>query len=192
MPFWMPGDPLSESFWSELNVDMQGGHRQLFDRIAHMAFGTFDLQPGVWAQFTFAVLWARGQDNMDSLVQLKALAADLHADKAELLAPRSLKRALFQDGNPGQGPQHSFWVDEPYPNPADDRLTLRASFDSSGPATVRISDMLGRTHVERTIHAEAAGPRDITLDTSRLTPGSYTVTVESSSHRATHSFVVLR
>ena len=192
MPYWMPGDPVTGAFWSERNYDGSGTEWSLGDRRGIFSTPTFDLAPEEWAQVTFALVWARGSDHLDSITHLRRVTSDIHAAAETLLAPRTLKPPLFEDGNPPETPQFPFWVDEPYPNPADDNLTLRASFDKSGPVSVRISDLLGRTRLETSYQATTAGEHFITLDTSALPPGSYNVTVESWSHRATHSFVVLR
>jgi hypothetical protein len=188
----MPGDPVTESYWSERNIDGQGTDWSLGDRRGIMASPTFDLDPGAWARFTFAFVWASGSDHLDSVTQLRRVTSDIHAASETLLAPRELKPPIFEDGNPPEEPQFPFWVDEPYPNPADDRLTFRASFDKSGPVSIRVIDSLGRTRLEQTHQAQSAGEQTLELGTSSLTPGAYTVTIESWSHRASHSFVVLR
>ena len=190
--FWMPGDPVAGAFWSELNTGTYYGEMAPADRRGLISFQGFTLSPGEWVQFTFAFVWARGVDHLDSITELRKATGFLHDNKSIILAPRTSDSPPFEDGNPSKAPQYPFWVDEPYPNPASDKLTLRASFDKSGPATVRVVDVLGRTRIEQTTQISSAGARDITLDVTSLTPGSYTATVESWSHRATHSFVVLR
>jgi hypothetical protein len=192
MPFWMPGDPVEGTYWSGMNTDGRNSRDPGQDRRSNLSFGVFDLEPGEWARFTFAIVWARGTSNLDSISELRRVAGELHASKADILAPRLLKPALFEDGNPPEEPKFPFWVDEPYPNPADDRLTLRASFDKSGPVSIRIIDTLGQTRLEQTHQAQSAGEQSLEFDTSSLTPGAYTVTIESWSYRASHSFVVLR
>ena len=192
MPFAFPGDPVTGQYWSELNAGGNGETIAPADRRGYVSFGTFDLAPGEWARFTFAYVWARGTDHLDSVTELREAAQYIHSIKNVILAPRDRGSGDFIDGNPPESPQFPFWVDEPYPNPADDRLTLRASFDKSGPVSIRVIDSLGRTRLEQTHPAQSAGEQSLQLDTSSLTPGAYTVTVESWSHRASHSFVVLR
>jgi hypothetical protein len=190
--FWMPGDPVARTFWSEVNLVTQSDELEPGDRRGLISFQGFDLAPGEWVRFTFAYVWARGNDHLDSITELRNATRFLHDNKSVILAPRTSDSPSFEDGNPIERPQAPFWVDEPYPNPADDRLTLRASFDKSGPVSIRVIDSLGRTRLEQTHQAQSAGEQSLQLSTSSLTPGAYTVTVESWSHRASHSFVVLR
>ncbi len=70
-PIWMPGDPVSGSFWSELNPDGSGRSWKPSDRQGIASFGPFNLDPGESATFTFAYVWARGTDNLDSITQLR-------------------------------------------------------------------------------------------------------------------------
>jgi hypothetical protein len=190
--FLFPGDPVTSTFWSEVNLD--GNHEVIAtaDRRGLISYHGFDLAPGEWVRFTFAYVWARGNDHLDSITELRNATRFLHDNKSVILAPRTSDSPSFEDGNPIERPQAPFWVDEPYPNPADNYLTLRASFNKSGPISIRVIDSLGRTRLEQTHQAQSAGEQSLELDTSSLTPGAYTVSVESWSHRASHSFVVLR
>jgi hypothetical protein len=190
--FYMPGDPVSGSFWSEVNADGNGFVTGPADRHGFISHGPFDLAPGEWVRFTFAYVWARGANNMDSVVELRDAARFIHEQKHVILAPRNSNIDIFDDNPAAPGAGFPFWVDEPYPNPADDQLSFRASFDKSGPVSIRVIDSLGRTRLQQTHNAQSAGEQTLELDTSSLTPGAYTVTIESWSHRASHSFVVLR
>jgi hypothetical protein len=192
MPFFMPGDPLTGAFWSELNIDGNGTAMEPLWRTGIMATPTFDLGPDEWASVTFALVWARGSDHMDAVTQLRHVASGLHDTAHALLAPRELKPPLFQDGNPPENPNYPFWVDDPWPNPASDRLSLNASFHKSGPVTVRIVDGLGRIRIRKSLRIDQAGTQDLNLDISSLPSGSYMISVESWSRRTSHSFVVLR
>jgi hypothetical protein len=124
MPFWMPGDPVTNSFWSETNINGIRGEVHASDRKSVVSYGLFDLAPGEWARFTFALIWARGDSHFDSITELRQVASDLHASREEILAPRQLKPPRFEDGNLSEQPQYPFWVDEPYPNPASDQLNF--------------------------------------------------------------------
>jgi hypothetical protein len=192
--FWMPGDPVTGTFWSPTNYSGVPFPAKIFgfDAKSMASFGPFDLAPGESITLTTAYVWRRGADFLDSVSLVREAAGDLHQRKDVLTALRDFPTTEFIDGNPPESPQFPFWVDEPYPNPADDRLTFRASFDKSGPVRIRIIDSLGRTRLEQTHQAQSAGEQSLELDTSSLSPGAYTVTVESWSHRASNSFVVLR
>ncbi len=91
--WWMPGEPTTDSFWSERNTDGSGSMMGPSDRKLTLSFRGFDLHPGEWARFTFAIVWAQGADHLDSVAQLKALTASLHASRPAcwLLARQSLR-----------------------------------------------------------------------------------------------------
>ena len=185
------GDPVTGLGWSALNIDGQGTAIAPKDNRVMGSHGPFNLAPGDSASFTFAYVWGRGSSNLDSVTKLKAITAYLHHVKDALIGPRRLPSPRFIDGNPPETPQYPFWVDEPWPNPASERLSLSYSLSLDGPVTVKIIDRLGRVRLHQEF-STSNGPDLINLDISSLCPGAYSVSVESWSYRASHSFVVLR
>ncbi len=185
------GDPVSGEGWSERNLDGQGTTMPGFDKRIMGSFGPFELAPGDTASFTHAYVWAVGDDHLDSVTELKVITNYLHDVKAALMSAR-FPEPRFIDGNPPEEPQFPFWIDEPYPNPADNRLSLRSSFSREGRVVIRVSDALGRTRISEIVQIDEAGQRTITIDISGLTPGSYTVLVQGPSRHTSHPFVVLR
>jgi hypothetical protein len=184
------GDPVAREYWTQINHDGTGQSQAPNDKRATAAYGPFDLAPGDSVSFTWAYVWARGNDHLDSVSRLKSITAYLHDVKDTLLAPRE-PMPVFIDGNPPEEPQYPFWVDEPWPNPASERLSLSYSLSLDGPVTVKIIDRLGRVRLIQEF-STSNGPDLINLDISSLSPGAYSVSVESWSHHASHSFVVLR
>ncbi len=69
--FAFPGDPTTGSFWSELNKDGQGTAMGLYNRRFVMSTGPFRMEVGEVETIDFAIVWARGVDNLDSVTQLK-------------------------------------------------------------------------------------------------------------------------
>ena len=190
MPFWMPGDPVTGSYWSEMNVNGKGTRGHGSDRKSLLSYGDFDLAPGEWARFTFVIAWARGIDHLHSVTRLRTLAAELHANREVLLAPRSLKAPIFMDGNPPETPQHPFWVDEPYPNPADNRVTLRMSLRWDAPMMISVHDMLSRERLRESSPA-SPGPLMRTLDVSGWPPGLYVIRVSQRGDHIDWPLIVL-
>ena len=189
MPFWMPGDPVENTFWSETNINGLGGKVYAADRKSVISYGTFDLAPEEWARFTFAIIWARGDSHLDSITELRGVAADLHASRAHLLAPRRLKPPLFKDSNPPEEPHYPFWVAEPWPNPAHDNVTLDMSLKWDAPVTITLHDLLGRER-QRTRFAGVSGPSSRTLDTSLVPSGAYLIRVSQRGEQVTRLIVV--
>lgn len=175
------GDPVTGQGWSELNTDGRGAHLDGYDKRVLGSHGPFDLAPGDSASFTFAYVFARGADHLDSVSRLKATTAYLHNVKNGLLAHRLPPNPQFIDANPPES-RFPFWVDEPYPNPADDRVMLRMSLKWDAPVSITIHDMLARERLRETSPA-SPGPMTRTLDVSGWPPGLYVIRV---SQRGDH------
>ncbi|MEO0558777.1 MAG: T9SS type A sorting domain-containing protein [Bacteroidota bacterium] len=77
--FFAAGDPVTESFYSEVNVDGNGTDAPQGDRryVATAALG--DLAPGDTATVDLAVLYGLGTDNLDSITELRAVSDRVQA-----------------------------------------------------------------------------------------------------------------
>ena len=71
MPFMFPGDPISRSFWSEYNVDREGRSHRPGDRHMYVSSGPFRVDDDGRQEVIYGILWARGESNLDSIVQLR-------------------------------------------------------------------------------------------------------------------------
>ncbi|MFZ1730442.1 MAG: T9SS type A sorting domain-containing protein [Bacteroidota bacterium] len=77
------------------------------------------------------------------------------------------------------------------PNPAHDRLEVALSGMSVTTAALRVTDLLGRVVIERTLDASAAnGQARSTLDVSRLQPGMYFLTAISGPLLRTEKLMI--
>ena len=85
-----PGDPVTESFWSEVNNDGEGQDSPLGDRRFVVVAPGFELQPGAAETFELAVLFGQGADRLDSITQLRAASDRVQAayEDGTLFAPR--------------------------------------------------------------------------------------------------------
>ncbi len=190
MPFWMPGDPVTGSFWSEVNDDENGTALAEADRRGLISFFGFNLAPGEWTQFTFAFVWARGSDNLNSITELRRATRFIHQNKAAVLVPRTSTSPRIEDQLPTQDPQFPFWVDEPYPNPAQDHVTISMSLKWEAPVTITLIDTLGREW-KREQYAGSPGPVTKRLDTRDLPPGTYLIRVSQRSEHVDWPLIVL-
>ncbi len=66
-----PGDPVTGAFWSERNFDGAGNANPANDRRFLMSSGPFTLQPGETQDFVYAIVWAKGDNNFDSVARLR-------------------------------------------------------------------------------------------------------------------------
>lgn len=76
--FVFPGDPITNAFWSMRNSDGLGTSLSPGDKRFYLSAGPFEMQPGDEQEIVFAVVWARGADNFDSVRALRE--ADRVAD----------------------------------------------------------------------------------------------------------------
>ncbi|MEP0547325.1 MAG: T9SS type A sorting domain-containing protein [Rhodothermales bacterium] len=90
-----PGDPVTEAFWSELNINSEGNSNPPGDRRHTIASPAFTLAPGESRTFDFALLFAQGEDNLDSVAELQAISDAVQAryDAGDLFAPSPLEPA---------------------------------------------------------------------------------------------------
>ncbi|MEX0746837.1 MAG: T9SS type A sorting domain-containing protein, partial [Rhodothermales bacterium] len=73
--FNFPGDPVTGSFWSEVNTDGQGTKNSPADRRMLMSTGPFSMEPGDEEEIVVAIVWSRGADYLDSVRRLREDAA---------------------------------------------------------------------------------------------------------------------
>jgi hypothetical protein len=69
-----PGDPVTEQFWSEVNVDGTGADNPPGDRRHMIATPAFTLAPGASRTFDLAILFGQGTDRFDSITELRAVS----------------------------------------------------------------------------------------------------------------------
>ncbi|GAB5533940.1 MAG: hypothetical protein Rubg2KO_01890 [Rubricoccaceae bacterium] len=77
--FMYAGDPVTESFWSELNTDENGSDGYIGVRWILPSSPRFDLLPGESKTLSLAVLFAQGADHLDSITQLRAASDRVQA-----------------------------------------------------------------------------------------------------------------
>jgi hypothetical protein len=70
--FMWPGDPVGQEFWSEYNFDGAGTANTPSDRRFLISTGPFEFQPGSTQELVYGIVWARGDNNLNSVARLKA------------------------------------------------------------------------------------------------------------------------
>ncbi|HMB89434.1 MAG TPA: T9SS type A sorting domain-containing protein [Rhodothermales bacterium] len=73
--FMYPGEPATQEFWSEYNIDDNGTANTPSDRRFLMSTGPFTLNPGDVQEIVYGIVWARGSDNLSSVTAMKAADA---------------------------------------------------------------------------------------------------------------------
>ena len=167
--FAYPGDAVTGAFWSNENADGSGARSSAGLDVRMLASaGPFRLMPGASTEVTFAVVFAQGEDRLDSVTRLRGVArVARRAVEGGALDPTALRRV--PDSTPPEVPV-SFR--RPHPNPFTDVASVIVR---GADATITVYDMLGR----RVAGPEAVGPSGTsTVEVGRgLAPGVYLVRV---------------
>lgn len=169
--FMFPGDPLTGEGWV---VDWQSQGRSL------SATGPFALDPGESAEVVFALVFAQGEDHMDSLVELRLAADQVRtAWEGRLFDPQPV---LVE---PSPTPQ-AFVLTHPYPNPFRDEATLALTVpEQAAPLRLAVFDVLGREVAVLAEGTLAPGEHALTLDGAGLPSGLYLVRLETGRQSET-------
>jgi hypothetical protein len=191
--FAFPGDPVSGTYWSDVNSDGNGTSNSAWDRRGAASFGPFNLEPGDSATFTFAYLWARGTSNLDSITKLRSLAQTIHSSSAAIVGGANLDNmSTLVEQDPVAQPQDSFWLNAPFPNPSNGRVTVKFSLSLNGPTEMAVFDVLSRKVATLYTGIQTAGPHEASFDTSRLRPGVYTIRLQSNRNSTSRLLTVIR
>ncbi len=79
---------------------------------------------------------------------------------------------------------------EAFPNPAQDRLTVRTQLNSAAPIQVAVFDLLGKTVLSATVPVAQMQQSGVELNTSRLSTGIYVVRVTTTEGNFTTKVTV--
>lgn len=78
------------------------------------------------------------------------------------------------------------------PNPVSDHLTLNFAPTHPGTYSINLSDLTGRQLQRYSVPITTPGPQSLELDLPNLPSGTYLLTLENGSYRATSTFLVRR
>ncbi len=168
--FMYAGDPVAGRAWSEVNNATPSPVNRPGDRRFVVATGPFRLAPGASETVTFAIPYARGTSNLDSVTRLRNLARGLRrafADPEPVPVPRSPR------GTTLSGPVR---LSRPSPNPFTARAAVRYEMDAGTTVRATLLDVLGR-EVALLFDGPAAATGEFTIDGTGLAPGVYRVRV---------------
>jgi hypothetical protein len=179
--FAFSGNP--PEFWSELDVDGNGTSTTPGDRRFLISNGPLTLAPGEEQTITVGILWAIGEDHLDSVTELKA-ASDFIQQDFDGCALVSVEDGVAPSG---------LSLDPAYPNPFAAETALRLSLDAPGRATVEVLDVLGRRVDVLLDEAIPAGPRTLVWRPRAALPnGVYFVRMHAGGAAVTRAVVLQR
>jgi len=171
--FAFAGDPVTAALWSERNNNGNGGQNSAGERRSTLASGPVTLAPDASASWTFALVFAQGSDNNDSIVRLRGRAEQMHALQAAGVFEPSRVGTL-----PAPPPPVELAIRRPAPNPFVGSTALSLRGLAGEAVTLTVADVLGRT-VERRDVTPTADDVDVSLGAG-LAPGVYVVRVTGS------------
>ena len=175
------GDPVTGEFWSSVNIDMQGTPTFTMDRRYMMSTGPFDISPGDTVSVAFAIVWSRGDNNLDSITRLRTETRRIHKNKDFFFSPITVFPVPLQA--PPIPPLLDF--DQNYPNPFSDITQLSYSLPKTMKVRLAVYDVLGK-EVDLLVDAlQDTGTYSITFDGSHLPAGIYYARIELDHLRFT-------
>jgi hypothetical protein len=182
--FMYPGDPVSGEWWSERNTDARGAANAPGDRksFAGSIHGTLD--PGESVVLTIALLWSRGDSNLDSVRKLRSDAAFIRGITNEVATPDPFVGIPIGDSKDLRVAV--------YPSPSRGETVLRYATSDRASVSIQVTDPLGRSFYRHQEVVSEASERSFQLDTSGWPAGPYFVRFAIGSGVATRPLLVVR
>ncbi len=181
-----PADPVP-GYWSEMCLDPDCERSNANDGYGrfHVSTGPFALQPGETTTVTLAFVWARGQNNFDSVQELK-VASDF-VERAYRLGVLDPVAPPLAEAEPLPS---AYGLSQPFPNPFREsaELTLTVPEEAS-PLRLAVYDVLGREVAVLADGVLAPGEHLLTLGGAGLPSGLYVLRL--SAERQSRSLTVL-
>jgi len=178
--FVFAGDPVMSQYWSQMNPDGSGVADIPYDQRSFPSVGPFCLEPGEETEVTFAIVFSRGIDNLDSVRKLRDDVQFLYGIADLITTPKS------QWSTKTEYPVSEDNRVDLYPNPATDYLTVGLNQSPSHSARATVFNALGRELL-------VADLNDSTnrIDISSLSQGLYFIVIREPGLLLRRSFVVL-
>ena len=183
--FVFPADPVTDQCWSMAN-DCEGGSVPGNDQRLIVHTGPFRLQPGEETEVVFALPFAQGTSNLDSVAKLRDAAFSTRAAwQTGFLAPQRVEAEPLPE-------TFLLQVSAPFPNPFTDQATIRYELSGAMVARMVVYDALGREVAVLADGDHQAGPYEVVFDGADLAPGTYVVRFEAAGEERSFIMVKLR
>ena len=183
--FVYAGDPVTNQCWSHAN-DCLGGIVSSWRGNIVVHTGPFYLGPGESTEVVFAIPFAQGTSNLDSVTQLRKAA---HVVKAAwdtgFLAPQRVEVEPLPES-------FQLQISPPFPNPFTDQTAIRYELPEAMFVRMVVYDALGREVAVLVDGEHLAGSYEAVFDGTGLAPGTYIVRFEAAGEERSFSVVKLR
>ena len=188
--FMFPGDPVTCAFWSECNSDDQGTSIGPADRRFVMSSGPFTIKPGDFQQIVFGIVWALGEDNLNSVASLRqavALAQLVFEAGFNVAVPTA---TAVED--PDTGIPITFQLSPNYPNPFNPATMIRFGLPMASDVKVTIYNVLGQRLATLVEGRFRAGWHTVRWEARGLPSGAYLYRMTAGSFSEARVMVLLR
>jgi hypothetical protein len=188
-PYAFSGDPVAGSFWSERCPGQPCGTANFSGDRRFVGATGFSLEPGETQTFDFAILFARGTSNLDSITRLRQ-ASDLVQNLygGGTLYPQAQHPPVAGEG----GPEAARFALVAAPNPAAGRAAVTFALPEAADVRLVAYDVLGRAVGVLAEGARSAGAHTAVFEAGRLPAGPYLLVLEAGGHRAVARVTVAR
>jgi hypothetical protein len=184
--FYYSGDPVTRSFWTEMNTNNRGTPSQPADRRFVTSTGPFSIAPFDTVDIAFAIVWSRGLDHLDSVTRLKQdIVRSRSAADFILHQP-----GLHYNPPPASNPSFVLGFDQNHPNPFSTSTMLRYSLPKAMQVRLTVYDVLGREIEVPVEGSQNEGIYSVEFDGSRLPAGLYFARIELDHLRFTKKMVL--
>lgn len=164
--YFFPGDPVTRSYWSGMNVDSLGTTLDQFTRpLSVTSFGPINLGPGEEAEFAFAYVFAQGSSNLDSVVKLRQAATRVRMSWATRLGAATISPEKVE-------PPRDYAVSRPYPNPSAGAVSFDVTLRTEETVEIILFNLVGQK-VWSHSDSYAAGTHRLVLDVGNRASGLY-------------------
>jgi len=186
--FMYPGDPVTASFWSQVNSDGSNTPSESGDRRLVATSNPHVLAPGDTARVDLAILFAQGTSHLNSITELRAVSDGVQgAYTAGLLFDSP--QLVGDEDSPHLG---ELTLGSASPNPAASSLTIPYTLATAGEVELAVYDVLGRRIAELVNTRQPEGTYTAQLDASALAPGMYVVRLRAGEDSRTTRITVVR
>jgi len=175
--FAFPGDPVTETFWSEVNTDGNGTDSSQGDRRIVLSSGPGRLVPGEAVELMYAMPFGQGSDHLNSIEVLRQ-QADILSGLDAVFDFRPVERGEYR-GNEASLPERQLELSRVNPNPSSPGAAASAVLvlPSETHARAVVYDVLGR-QLETVLDAVLPEGETELVMPSGLASGAYLLRVE--------------
>ncbi|GAB5536106.1 MAG: hypothetical protein Rubg2KO_23550 [Rubricoccaceae bacterium] len=170
--FFFAGDPVTESHWSEVNIDGAGTNSPQGDRRLVVSTGPYRIEPGEAQTILFAFPYGRGTSNLQSVAVLQGVAGTLQSIAAE-----GFFTGQAVDDPPRPRPRFELAVSRVRPNPSSGAAEVILTLPAEARVRATVVDVLGR-QLEVLVDSELAEGETVLTLPNGLAPGTYVLRVE--------------